>query len=192
MLSLHKPSAVAIQTFREAQAKLGLSYGSAGITAGTPPPGYVADHTRVLLGKGEHVYLAARAALARWEHFRLGWVEAMPASTPIREGEVVAILARLFGVWWLNACRIVQIVDRAAPTTFGFAYGTLPDHAESGEERFQVEWQRDRDEVWYDILALSRPHHWLTWLGYPLARRMQRRFARDSAAAMRRGVAGPS
>ena len=92
----------------------------------------MADHTRVLLGKGEHVYLAARAALARWEHFRLGWVEAMPASTPLREGEVVAILARLFGVWWLNACRIVYIVDRAAPTTFGFAYGTLPDHAESG------------------------------------------------------------
>ena len=34
MLSLHKPSAAAIQTFREAQAKLGLTYGSAGITAG--------------------------------------------------------------------------------------------------------------------------------------------------------------
>ena len=37
---------------------------------------------------------------------------------------------------------------------FGFAYGTLPGHGGSGEERFLIE--RDRDDgVWYDILAFS-------------------------------------
>lgn len=46
---------------------------------------------------------------------------------------------------------------------FGFAYGTLPGHVESGEERFQIEWHRSDDSVWYDILAFSRPNH-------PLAR----------------------
>jgi alpha-ketoglutarate-dependent taurine dioxygenase len=40
---------------------------------------------------------------------------------------------------------------------FAFAYGTLAEHAESGEERFQVEWRED-DSVWYDILAFSRPN----------------------------------
>ena len=58
---------------------------------------------------------------------------------------------------------------------------------ESGEERFTVAWHED-DAVWYDILAFSRPNHFLARLGYPLVRRLQKRFARDSAAAMKRAV----
>ena len=71
---------------------------------------------------------------------------------------------------------------------FGFAYGTLPGHVESGEERFLVEWDRGDDGVWYDILAFSRPNHILTRLGYPVVRRLQKRFGRDSAASMLRAV----
>jgi uncharacterized protein (UPF0548 family) len=73
-------------------------------------------------------------------------------------------------------------------TKFGFAYGTLPEHAESGEERFLIEWDRGENSVWYDILAFSRPRHWLARLGYPLTRRLQARFRRDSAAAMLKAV----
>ena len=73
-------------------------------------------------------------------------------------------------------------------TKFGFAYGTLPGHVESGEERFLIEWDRETDKVWYDILAFSRPNHFLTRLGYPLVRRTQKRFGRDSAASMFRAV----
>jgi uncharacterized protein (UPF0548 family) len=189
MIRFQKPSALVIQEFLHTQAKLGLTYDAVGATAATPPEGHVVDHTRIRLGEGEQTFTAARAALSRWEHFRLGWVEALPSSTPIREGEVVAILARMFGVWWLNASRIVYVVDQQGPMqVFGFAYGTLPDHAESGEERFQVEWHREQGDVWYDILAFSRPRHFLARLGYPLARRMQKRFARDSTAAMQRSV----
>jgi uncharacterized protein (UPF0548 family) len=105
---------------------------------------------------------------------------------------VVAVVARVLGVWWVNACRVVYAVDEAGPVCrFGFAYGTLPGHAESGEERFQVEWDRSDDAVYYDILAFSRPRHLLARLGYPLTRRTQRRFARDSAAAMLRAVRPP-
>jgi uncharacterized protein (UPF0548 family) len=101
----------------------------------------------------------------------------------------VAVVARLFGLWWLNACRIVYVVDEQGPVQrFGFAYGTLPGHAESGEERFTVEWREAAGAVWYDIQAFSRPRQVLARLGYPLARRLQRRFARGSAAAMRRAV----
>jgi uncharacterized protein (UPF0548 family) len=104
-------------------------------------------------------------------------------------GNVVAVYARLFGLWWLNACRIVYLVNETRTVKqFGFAYGTLPEHAESGEERFTVEWREQDDTVWYDILAFSRPHQLLTRLGYPLVRRFQRRFASDSAAAMLRVV----
>ncbi len=97
----------------------------------------------------------------------------------------MAVLAHLFGLWWLNACQIVYVVDDAGPMTrYGFAYGTLPAHAESGEERFMIEWDRPDGNVWYDILAFSRPNYVLTRLGYPLVRRIQKKFARDSAAAM--------
>ena len=154
-----------------------------------PPPGYVVDHTRIKLGEGEKVFAAAKAALERWQQFRLGWLEASPEDTPIKEGQVVAILARSIGLWWLNACRIVVVVDEDGPVKrFGFAYGTLPDHAGSGEERFLVEWDREDDSVWYDILAFSRPRHFLARLGYPWVRRVQKRFGRESAAAMRRAV----
>jgi uncharacterized protein (UPF0548 family) len=133
------------------------------------------------------VFGAAKAALERWDHFRLGWIEAWPSTTPIQAGEVVAVIAHAAGGWWLNACRIVYVVDEHVPVRrFGLAYGTLPGHVESGEERFLLEWDRDEGSVWYDILAFSRPNHFLAKLGRPSARSLQKRFARESAAAMRR------
>ena len=189
MLALRKPSVERLRDFLAAQSKLDLTYSAVGATAAVPPAGYVVDHTRTKLGEGAGTFAAARAALERWEHFRLGWVEAWPRDTPIQIGQPVAIVARLFGLWWLNACRIVYVVDEQGPVQrFGIAYGTLPEHAESGEERFTVEWHEQDDAVWYDILAFSRPQQLLARLGYPCARRLQKRFVRDSAAAMREAV----
>jgi uncharacterized protein (UPF0548 family) len=190
MLFLCRPEAEAIQAFLAKQARHDLTYSVVGATATNPPSGYVVDHIRTKLGAGEKVFAAAKAALERWQQFRLGWLEAIPAHTPIKEGQVVAILAQSIGLWWLNACRIVAVVNEDGRTKrFGFAYGTLPDHAASGEERFLVEWDRAEGSVWYDILAFSRPRHFLARLGYPWVRRIQKRFGRESAAAMCRAVA---
>lgn len=91
------------------------------------------------------------------------------------------MIARVLEFWWANACRVVYAVDEVGPACrFGFAYGTLPDHAECCEERFLVEWDRVTGAVHYDILAFFRSGHPLARLGYPLAR--------DSAVAMRRAV----
>lgn len=189
MLFLRRPTAEAIRAFLASQARLDLTYSAVGATTTNPPAGYVVDHTRMRLGAGEQVFAAAKAALERWQQFRLGWLEASPEDTPIKEGQVVAILARSIGLWWLNACRIVAVVDEDGPVhRFGFAYGTLPDHAGSGEERFLVEWDRGDDSVWYDILAFSRPRHFLARLGYPWMRRVQKRFGRQSAAAVCRAL----
>lgn len=69
-------------------------------------------------------------------------------------------MGRAIGLWWLNACRIVYVVDESGPISrFGLAYGTLPGHVERGEERFMIEWNRGDNSVWYDILAFSRPNH---------------------------------
>jgi len=185
MFLFRKPSPHFIRAFLDVQARLNLTYPAVGATAGKPPLGFVVDHTRIKLGEGEKLFQAAKAGLERWDHFRLGWVETCPPDTPIQVGQVVAVLAHSLGIWCLNACRIVYVMDE--PRKFGFAYGTLPGHVESGEERFTVEWHED-DAVWYDILAFSRPNHFLVRLGYPLVRRLQKRFARDSVAAMKGAV----
>lgn len=188
MLCFRKPSPTAIQDFLRAQAHLDFTYSAVGATATVPPAGYVVDHTRIRLGEGEAVFRSAKSALERWQQFRLGWVEG-PSEAPIQVGQVVAVAARLFGLWWLNTCRIVYLVDESGQVRrFGFAYGTLPEHAESGEERFTVEWHERDDAVWYDILAFSRPRHFLARIGYPYVRGLQKQFAKDSGAAMRNAV----
>ena len=189
MLSLQKPSAESIRRFLSEQAKLDLTYSAVGATAGTPPAGYIVDHTRIKLGEGQEVYEAAKGALRRWDQFRLGWLEAGPQETLIQKGEVVAVVAYVIGLWWLNACKIICVVDEVGEVSrFGFSYGTLPDHAGTGEERFLVEWDQSDNNVWYDILAFSRPNQFLTRLGYPMVRRTQKRFGRESSAAMQRAV----
>lgn len=187
MLLLRKPSIDSIRQFLDDQRSLDFSCSAVRATVTNPPAGYVVDHNRINLGSGEQVFRAAKAALERWEQFHLGWVEAWSPKTPIQSGEVVAVVAHAAGLWWLNACRIVYVVDDQAPNRrFGFAYGTLPGHVESGEERFLIEWDENEGSVWYDILAFSRPNHFLAKIGYPFVRRMQKRFARESAAAMLR------
>lgn len=191
MLSLRNPDTTALHRFLTEQAKLDFTYAAVGATATTLPAGYVVDHTRVKLGSGEAVFAAAKTALQKWQQFDLGWLQAWPPTTPIRAGEVVVIVARAIGLWWRNACRIVYVVDDVGPVTkFGFAYGTLPAHAGRGEERFLIEWNRADDSVWYDILAFSRPRHFLVWLGYPMVRLTQKQFGRASSAAMLRAVRG--
>lgn len=185
MLLFSKPDAVALRGFLDSQARAPFSYKRVGCTSGQPPLGFDVGHRRVCLGTGAESFAAGCQALRRWEMFRLGWVELYRGDTPIEPGAAVAVVARAFGLWWLNACRIVYVIDE--PGRFGFAYGTLPEHAERGEERFLVE-RLDDDSVWFDLYALSRPANWLVKVGYPLARRLQRRFAIDALAAMQRAV----
>jgi len=196
-LSVRKPAPATLDRFMRGQAACDFSYSAVGASAATPPAGYVVDRTRIELGSGEPVFRAATAALRRWEQFRLGWVEAWSPQTPLEPGRVVAVLGWAMGLWWVNACRIIYTIDEAEnesgqsagqSTRFGFAYGTLPGHVERGEERFLVDWNRETDRVFYDILAFSRPNHWLTRVGYPMVRRSQKRFGRESAASMFRAV----
>lgn len=189
MLSLSKPPTVSLRHFLAEQSSLPFSYTTVGATSTTPPKDYIVDHTRIKLGEGEAVFTSATDALRRWEQFQLGWVEAWASDTPIIAGQTIAVLGRAVGLWWLNACRIVYVVDEHGPISkFGFAYGTLPGHVERGEERFLVEWHRADDSVYYDILAFSQPNHILARLGYVVVRYMQKRFGRESAAAMLNAV----
>jgi uncharacterized protein (UPF0548 family) len=185
MFFLSQPSAEVIRRFISTQSTLPFSYSQVGATQTQAPAGYTVDHNRTRLGSGEDAYRRGISALHAWKHFDLGWVKIVPPETPVEVGAAVAVQAHTLGLWSLNACRIVYLLneDASLQARFGFAYGTLPDHVECGEERFTVEWHKD-GSVWYDIYAFSRPQHALAKLGLPIARRLQKRFAKDSSAAM--------
>lgn len=187
MFYVRKPDTAHIAAFMKVQSLQEFTYSSIGATrTPTPPDGFQVDHNRICLGQGRAVYEQAKRALCDWQHFRLNWVSLhRPAALP-EPGQTVAILAHALGLWVLNASRVVYVLEESEPVQrFAFAYGTLPEHAECGEERFQVEWRTDDDSVWYDLYAFSRPQQLLTQLAYPYVRRKQQQFARDSLQALK-------
>jgi uncharacterized protein (UPF0548 family) len=190
VLSLRRPGEDAIRAFISRHTDTPLSYPFPGMTREPPSPEWNVGREQVELGAGAATYDAACAAVDRWAMFRVGWVElCWPDEAPV-EGKSVAVLARLGPVWSLNACRVTYVVrDVGDIERHGFAYGTLAEHMETGEERFAVSWDRSRDLVTYEVVAYSRPRHRLARLGGPAASAAQRRFRVDSARAMRRAVA---
>jgi uncharacterized protein (UPF0548 family) len=183
MFLARRPSPAEIQRFLIASQDLRLSYGPPGILD-DPPAGFQLDEETFVIGHGQHDFDRARAALMSWTQFDLGWVEIFPHQAAIAEGTVAAVLIKHFGFWSLNGCRVLS-TDSTLPDRFGFVYGTLTNHAESGEERFEV-LLHPHGEVVYRIHAVSRPRAMLARLGKPLVRMLQARFRRDSAETIAR------
>ncbi len=186
MFALTKLSSERIQQFLNEQRDLPCSYPEVGATNSTLPAGYNIDHNRIQLGYGEQTFQRAVAAMRSWKMQDMGWLELCWPDAPIEVGSAVAVLCYHFGFWSCHPAKIVYVIDEADEQTrrFGFGYGTLPAHDEQGEERFLIEWRREDDSVWYDILAFSRPASFWARLGYPLVRMLQKRFGRDSKQAM--------
>lgn len=185
MFRPNRPSPVQIDAFRRSQALRPFSYAQPGMTRGAAPHGFDVDHVRGELGRGDVAWSRARDAIRAWRMFDLDWVELFDPAAPIVPGTTVAVLVRALSLWSLNAARVVYVIDE--PHRFGFAYGTLPEHAECGEERFQVERALD-GRVHYDLLAYSRPNQWPARLAKPLVRKLQKRFGAGSLEAMTRAV----
>jgi uncharacterized protein (UPF0548 family) len=143
--------------------------------------GYRFDENRILLGHGESAFEAAKKAIATWQMFPGTWACIYKETTPIEVGQIVVMLARVTGLWWLNTAKIVYTVKES--NAFGFAYGTLTHHAESGEELFQVNIDDD-GAVWYTIKAFSKPRHILARLAFPIARYYQKKFVKQSLKKM--------
>jgi uncharacterized protein (UPF0548 family) len=150
---------------------------------------YVVDRYAFPMGHGRKTFERTTRALFAWRHFEVPWIEAFGMSVRAEPGQAVATLARVLGVWFLNPCRVVHCVELdATANVAGFSYGTLAGHAEIGEEQFRVRLDPEAGNVTYEILAFSRPALWAVRLASPLARRVQRRFAAESAEALARAT----
>jgi uncharacterized protein (UPF0548 family) len=131
VFSLTAPSDSDIRRFISKVKDTGFSYLEVGASATTAPAGYNVDHNRVRLGRGDGTWQRAVEAIRAWRMFSMPWVSLHWPSAPIQVGTDVAVSIHHFGFYSLNACRIVYVVDEEGPIErFGFAYGTLGEHAE--------------------------------------------------------------
>jgi uncharacterized protein (UPF0548 family) len=188
MLLARRPSRHTIECFLRDSQELPLSYDPIGIVRPERVPEGL-DELAVTVGRGGADFERARTALLAWKQFDIGWVETFPRHAPVAAGTVVAVLIRHFGLWSLNGCRVLYSVG--SPTDgarFGFAYGTLSNHAESGEELFEVFMDSQSSDVMYRIRATSKPQAAFAHVGQPIVRALQARFRRDSAEAMVRAT----
>ena len=136
----------------ETLEELPLTYPEVGATAGGRlPAGYDHQHVERQIGVGNERFEQAADAVMRW---------GMQRGSGLR----------------VQASSEVAVVDE--PDIRGFAYGTLPGHPESGEERFVVRRDPATSAVYAEVAAFSRPATWWSKAGGPLVRMAQRVIAR--------------
>jgi uncharacterized protein (UPF0548 family) len=149
-------------------AALPLTYSEVGATAGPLPAGYHHIQKSAVIGSGRSRFEGAAEKGMRWGMLRGAGLR-VEATTEVAAvgSEVIVHLGPLRA-----PCRVVYVVDE--PDRRGFAYGTLPGHAETGEERFVVRYDPGTDQVYADVTAFSRHATWWSRLGSPVTSMAQR------------------
>lgn len=157
-----------------ALADLPLTYQEVGATAADQlPAGYGHLSVSSQIGTGRERFEQAADAVMRWGMQRGAGLR-LTASSDIVDVSTVVVV-KLAGV--LRApCRVVYVIDE--PDVRGFAYGTLPGHPESGEERFAVRYDANTSAVYAEVSAFSRPATWWSKLGGPFVAVAQRVIAK--------------
>ncbi len=195
MYRLRRPGPTELSSLLENQSAADLSYGPTGATLSSTetPSGYHRLRATRPIGNGTDRFEAAKAAIEGWAGHRRAGALLKPSQPALEPGGNVALAIRVWPLWVTAACRIVDVIDEA--NRFGFAYGTLPHHPESGEESFVVSRDPATDVVTLEITAISRPASWPAKLGGPVGRAFQRFMAGrylDGFENPAPAVAGPS
>jgi len=145
-----------------------LTYAELGATAGSLPTGYHHVRKSAVIGRGRRRFEEAAEKGMRWGMLRGAGLQVEATSEVAAVGsEVIVHLGPVQA-----PCRVVYVVDE--PDRRGFAYGTLPGHAESGEEQFAVRYDPATDEVYAEVVAFSRHATWWSKLGSPVTSVIQR------------------
>ena len=133
-------------------------------------------------------FRSACDAIRSWSVHR-GAGLAIAVDGAVAVGTNVAFSAPLPVGYVHGTCRIVAVVDEA--DRFGFAYGTLPEHPERGEESFLV--VRDgHGDVRFDVVGVSRPAQPIARLLPFIADRLQDTAVHRYLSAITRAVAAGS
>ena len=153
--------------------ELPLTYSEVGATAAAElPAGYDHQHAERQIGTGDQRFEQAADAVMHWGMQRGSGLRVQASS----EVAVVSAVV-LVRMGFLPApCRVVYVIDE--PDVRGFAYGTLPGHPESGEERFAVRRDPTTSSVFAEVSAFSRPATWWSKLGGPVVSVAQRVIAK--------------
>lgn len=145
-----------------------FTYGEVGATAGPDlPAGY--GHLERSRTLNDSEFESAAVRLMSWRIHEAAGLRVAASSERV---EPDAVVEMFLGPRWLGiraVCRVVYVVDE--PDRVGFAYGTLPGHAESGEESFILD-RRDGHPR-FTVRAFSNPASWLSRVGGPLTGKVQ-------------------
>jgi uncharacterized protein (UPF0548 family) len=155
-----------------------FTYNEIGATRGPLPDGYhhVQDSARI--GTGRERFEDAAARVMRWGMLRGAGVGVTPSSEVAEVGSVVVV--RLGPV--RAPARVVYVIDDE--NRRGFAYGTLPGHAECGEELFAVRYDPVDDAVYAEVIAFSRHATWWSKAAGPFTTLVQRVVTRRYLSAV--------
>ena len=145
-----------------------LTYSEVGATAGAMPAGYRHIRKSSVIGRGRERFEQAAAEGMRWGMLRGAGLR-VEATAPIA-AVGADVLVHLGPV--VAPCRVVYVVDE--PDRRGFAYGTLPGHAECGEELFVVRFEATTGEVHAEVAAFSKHATWWSRLASPVTSAVQR------------------
>lgn len=149
-------------------AGLALTYPEVGATADEMPAGYHHIRKSSVIGRGRERFEQAAADGMRWGMLRGAGLRVEASAPTAAVG--ADVLVHLGPV--LAPCRVVYVVDE--PDRRGFAYGTLPGHAECGEELFLVRFDPATEEVHAEVAAFSKHATWWSRLASPVTSTIQR------------------
>lgn len=149
-------------------ASRALTYPEVGATAEAMPAGYHHIRKASVIGRGRERFEQAAAEGMRWGMLRGAGLR-VEATAPAAEvgADVLVHLGPVPA-----PCRVVYVVDE--PDRRGFAYGTLPGHAERGEELFLVRFDPSTEDVHAEVAAFSKHATWWSRLASPLTSAVQR------------------
>ncbi len=165
------------------------TYSDIGATlSGKCPDGFHHDQYEAEIGQGPDAFQRSIAGLKTWKAHRLPGMRVFPDNQEIRTGATVVLTLGTPISSIAAPCRVVGVVD--GQTRWGFAYGTLPGHPETGEELFAVSMAPD-GTVHFEIEAFSRPGDPLVRLSGPIGRGIQRGGTGAYLRALKRYVDGP-
>jgi uncharacterized protein (UPF0548 family) len=135
----------------------------------------------------------AADAILRYDIFPPGLLVGVLERTPVEPGDTVGICYRALPfVRLFFAARVVERFDAARGGAWhtGFRYRTLQGHPELGEETFSVQKDLSTGRVTVELSSWSRPGLWLTWIGQPVLRWVQRQASEGAVERLARTASG--